>query len=1387
MSVLKVPSLFTPEVHRHVKDMEHHVVMYKEIVEKTRIERREDDETEAESFTIQKRDDLKECCEKKNKVQIPISINDLFRPRSLQAGTDKSEIRKVLLCGNPGSGKTCISKAIAYKWALGEIMQEFKAIYVVPIRRLGIAEAEAVRGGKLEELVARMCFEKERSDDAFEELLEAQIKYNLDMSNTLLVLDGLDEAGYNAKALLTEAEERACKILVLTRPYNLQGIRTNVDCQFECLGLNDQQLRNFVYKELHQNDASRLVHSLEEVQGIWETAHTPMTAHILCSWWKEHGTAIEDQGKRASMFQIYGKMTDFVWKSFEEKSEARMADKNTIFSVLEKIAFEALRSGQILIEQGIVEGFTRPTNTSSFFKESGFLLLILEGQQYQFPHLTFQEYFAGRYIASSLRENGSNEENQEVLQFIEEGKYNQKHALAISFAMNAFARGQSKFALQKMLLTVDKDPIEILGIQHFFLRMRVLEASLEETEENSLKDLLKDGQAIELAESARQLLERTFDDVLTREIVIENLQQVPRVLQEFPRVIQDTIGEVKKNLECSHNLTWMEMAKISDVLKLARHSSEQSNLIIQHVLQLVQESNSWCNSKEHIRRLSSIAEHMPQQASELLSTLVETCGNRKDENVLKIAMKTIGHIAAASPQHASKLLAVLEKACGDQSEDVRRLGIEAIGLVVAAAPQHAGEVLPTLKKACIDRSKDVRRVGIEAIGRIAAAAPQYADKILPTLEKACRSPFGDMCRLGIEAIGRIGAEAPQHAGEVLPTLEKACRDQSEYVRRLGIEATGLVVAAAPQHAGEFLLTLVETCGNRKDENVLKKAMKTIGHIAAASPQHANKLLAVLEKACGDQSKDVRRLGIEAIGHIGAEAPQYSSELLSMLAKRYADEDEDVCEIAMKTIGRIAAAAPQYADKILPTLEKACRSLSEDMCRLGIEATGLVVASAPQHAGKFLLMLEEYWNHIDTDAIGRIVLKAIGRVLVAAPQHAGKFLPMLAEAYDDTAFCRTSMETVGRVLVAAPQHANKFLETLKIGCYRHVGQEEHWNSEYSRQAAIKAIGHVVSVAPQYADEVLPVLEKVYLDYFEKTHVAQEAIEAIVCVSVAAPQHADHVLSTLAEVRNNIYLRLAAIKAIGRVVSAAPQHADKIPPMLAKACRDRFEDVRRVGIEAIGRIAIAAPQYADKILLMLAKACRDRSEDVRRVGIEAIGRIAIAAPQYADKILLMLAKACSDRSEDVRRVGIEAIGRIAIAAPQYAGEVMPTLTTACTENFEEVRFAARRALEGIKTEKVIPASLSSLRAHKGSLSIFFVQNSLTIKTSTKSERALLVFHTTSSEKIGRFERQSIDQFTWYLRGEFEKKFPNLLDKLLKSVLVQTSSEPPRKRELWRRFRV
>ena len=1311
---LKVACLLDEGSPKHVKDMKHHVVMYDEIIGERGTRSRDrpqgviqkEGEGEGESFN-RRSDKVKEYHEKKAGVTKSIALEDLFKRRSFKRGDLESEVRKVLLYGNPGSGKTCITKVVAHKWALGEMAQDFDAVYVVPVSLLNSGEHNGQKWTRLEEAIFQICFSGGTRTFDYENLV-AQVYCDLDDSSTLLMLDGLDAANDYAMELLATVWERSCKVWFLSRPYNTRDVKTRVDVLVECLGFDDQQLRDYIKVEMSEDEAPRLIRFIEDSDVLWEMAHVPVTANLLCCLSKKHGTATEDQGKRASLFQIYNDMSNFVWKRFEEKPTAKNVQKVEIFEDLEELAFETLREGLVLIDETFVVQHATSKEAAQTFEESGLLLPVSEDQGYRFQHLTFQEYFAGRHIAKNLQRKGL--DGERVVAFIREEKYNEKHAATLSFATHAFAEGRGKDALQEMLSIVDEEPVEILGIQHFFLKMRVLNATLEETREDDLKELLQDKRATKLAESARLLLERTIDDAEIRRIIVQEFQQLSRVMEEFPQILTETIEEVKKTLVCVHNWTREERVKVTDLLKLRDHNAKQSDRIVQFVLQKVDEPDGWCNPKECIRRLSSIAEKLPHHARMFLQKLVTFCGNG-DFDVRQAAIEAIGRIVAAAPhhagdaqltlaekcrdehwnvrqeaivaiscvvvaapQHSGKFLPALEEGCSDENGDVCQAALAVIGSVVEAAPQHASEVLTILAKRCDDKDWDIRRASIEAIGRTVAAAPHHSGEVLAILVKGYGHRHWKVRQAALSAIGSVVVAAPTHADEVLPTLAEGCGDGDPYVRRSSIEAIGRSVAAAPHHASEFLMTLAQGCGD-EDPSVRHAAMSSIGSVIATTPTHADELLPMIAEGCGDGDPSVRHAAMTAIGSAVATAPTHADEFLMTLAQGCGDGDPSVRHAAMTAIGSAVATAPTHADEFLPTLAKWCGNGHPSVRRAAMSAIGSVVAAAPQHAGKYLPTLAKGCGAEDYDEC-QAAMSAIGSVLAAVPQRAGEFLPTLAKGCGNghSSVRRTAISAIGSVVAAVPQRAAEFLPTLAKGC----GD----GNPSVRYAAMSAIGSVLAVAPQHAGEFLPKLAEGCGD--KKYHVCQAAMSAIGSVVSAAPQHASEFLPSLAKVcgHRDYDERQTAMSAIGSVLAAAaPQHADEFLPTLAKGCGDRHWHVRRAAMTAIGSVLAVAPQHAGDFLPSLATWCSDEEWRVRRAAMTAIGSVLSAAPQHAAEFLPILAGGCGDGYPSVRHAAMSAIGSVVAAAPQHAGEYHPTLAEGCSDGDSAVRDAAMLAIGSV----------------------------------------------------------------------------------------------------------
>ena len=1072
--IVKVSSLFEQGSLKHVKDMKHHIVMHEEIVERRKTEGEEEpssqtqgeDEGEGRSAN-EEEDHAKEHYEKKRKVKTPVFIEDFFKARSFEKGVPKKEIRKVLVYGNPGSGKTCISKLVAHKWALGEIMQEFKAVYLVPFRDLN-AKLKGSQDGTLEDVVARMWFKKMNNGERLCDS-RTQVDDDLSESTTLLIFDGLDEAGDGAREFLLEAEKRRCKLLVLTRPYNLREIQTRMHLRLECIGFNDQQLEDFVNEELNESEASRLIESLQQNRPLWEMARIPVTACILCSSAKERETANEGQKNLMSMFQMYNDMTEFVWKRFEEKRDASKARKIDIFDDLERIAFEALQAGQILIEERIVRKYAKTTNAPMFFKETGFLLLKLEGQEYQFPHLTFQEYFAARYIARCVRESVPKSEEEKVRGFIDRGKYDEKNALTMFFAMHALAAdGQNINAFQDLLSIVDRQPVEVLGMQHFFLRMRVLAATLEEAKVELLESLLKDKKAIEIAECARHLVTSSVENTSVGEIVVENFERCFRVLERFPRILNDAVEGIKEELANEKTLQENEVSKIQFVLKLAKHSSVHINGIVKVLTHETDKVEDRRFPRDIIRRLALVAEEAPHLVGDLVPVLKKGCDDERSD-VRESAMAGIGRMVEAAPYLADDLLPILTTACSDKDPRVRRALPEAIGGFVEAAPHLAGNLIQMLDTLYDDKGSRLRKNTMDVAVRIAEALPHRVAELQPILKKGCDDKDRGVRASAMKNVGKVIGTSTGPVEDLLSMMEEGCSDSHFWVRTNVMEAIKMLKLGGSPDLAEKLVKMVGIGCKDRDPEVRKNAMEAVVTVVGGSSRLLNKLMPMLERGCADEDCDVCKTAVDAIGTVIEESPEISGDLVETLKRACAHGYYEVRANAMKTVGRVVWAMPLLVGDLLAALEEGWNDKSSLVRANVMEAIGRVGKAVPSRAEELLPMVTAGCDGEDFD-VRRSALEAIGRIAYGEPSLADDLVPLLKTHSTDTDFQirKNVTEAVGTVIGVSEPHAEDLLEMLDT-----LSKDKDVRV---RMSVMEAIESVIETFPHLADKLLAMIAR-----------------------------------------------------------------------------------------------------------------------------------------------------------------------------------------------------------------------------------------------------------------------------------------------------------------------
>jgi len=128
----------------------------------------------------------------------------------------------MVITGNPGTGKTVLSRKIANLWCRGEWGSQFDSVYVVPVRDVQRDVYDNSNTWKMKTLttaIANLCFRQRDNVTEFDALRNL-IRKELQKETTLVILDGLDEQATVCPEIVREALDGSSKhkLLVLSRP-----------------------------------------------------------------------------------------------------------------------------------------------------------------------------------------------------------------------------------------------------------------------------------------------------------------------------------------------------------------------------------------------------------------------------------------------------------------------------------------------------------------------------------------------------------------------------------------------------------------------------------------------------------------------------------------------------------------------------------------------------------------------------------------------------------------------------------------------------------------------------------------------------------------------------------------------------------------------------------------------------------------------------------------------------------------------------------------------------------------------------------------------------------------------------------------------------------------
>ena len=341
--------------------------------------------------------------------RIPMSYSDLFKPDT-GPGVRK-RIRRVLVEGDAGIGKTTLCTSISEDWANEKLFQEFSLLLLIPLYEKKVASATS-----LSELLALL-----HSSSNLRTLIANFIEEE-EGENVLIVADGWDELRE------TERHDHSflyklffgnlfpfLTVLLTSRPSASASLHrlSCIDRFVVICGFNKYNVKEYIELEFadHSAKSDRLLEQLKNNPLIGSICSIPLNCAIICHLWRTLEETLP-----ITMTELYTKIILNIlfrnvrkWYSSLEgltNFDDLPGDLSKSWWLLCEFAFLTLTKDSIVFSQEELHCFflqdIEMDKNIPCFGLIQYTKPILDtgyGTSFHFLHLTFQEYLAALHFA----------------------------------------------------------------------------------------------------------------------------------------------------------------------------------------------------------------------------------------------------------------------------------------------------------------------------------------------------------------------------------------------------------------------------------------------------------------------------------------------------------------------------------------------------------------------------------------------------------------------------------------------------------------------------------------------------------------------------------------------------------------------------------------------------------------------------------------------------------------------------------------------------------------------------------------------------------------------------------------------------------------------------
>ena len=908
-----------------------------------------------------------------------IEIKDIFK-------TCKNNEKKVLVFGRAGIGKSTFCRYVAFQWACGMIWSEYDLVALIPFRTLTEQHFPPLPAGTnytIIDVLKKVCFGWNRClSDRDEQLLQQQFH----KSRILWLLDGYDEMVQPAPAhrqhLLDHLLETPHHI-VTSRPYQNT---LSYQVRMEIIGFTDENIPKYITQFFSQVDADSLSASVEEEKlldflklnpRIWGIAHIPINLELICSVWSNTDWS---ETKAMTVTMLYETLSTWLCRRYLEKQRGISTNKINLMnqqeisdycknelSFLESLAFLGMERNAILLRPKLLAEASAESRSSLTTHEHllnigllksvdhhGTGTRILAEKDYYFVHLSFQEYFAARYLIKSLQ-SGS---QQRAIKFIQRQKYNRRFTLLFRFASGLAVESNCGKTIESFWNAILGKPIDLIGIRHIQLVMSCFDEVLHRTDfpyQDRFLSWVQNWIEHAIISNNKALCDCLAETLSTCTSIVDQLitqHTFTCLLQVSDYWTKHRVLELLSTLEHlrPHRVLLcaiLDQLKISDTttkdraLQTLGSLGERvaTSLIIDHLLFALEDESPdvklrACEAVERIgKKVATTA---------VLGRLSIIALGDEDPLVRRSAVGTV--ISLGEEETISAMLEHLVISSEDENPCIRSGVWELIGIIGEKAATSA--VLDRIIFALEDVNPHVRSsawIAVACIGE-EAATRTVLDRLIVALDDENPHVRSSAC----EAVECIGKKVATTA--VLDRLIIALGDENCLISKRATEAF-ISLTKEEETISAMLDHFIISSG---DDNPCVRSgvwqfIRIIGEKAATSVVLDRIILALedvnprvrasawvavggigkevatrtildhLIVALDDENPHVRSNAWQAVGYIGKEA--VTGPVLDRLINAFGDESSDVKSSAWQAVGNMREKAARRAvlDRVLTAL------------------------------------------------------------------------------------------------------------------------------------------------------------------------------------------------------------------------------------------------------------------------------------------------------------------------------------------------------------------------------------------------------------------------------------------------------------------------------------